>query len=321
MKEYCTYGQSVIDIEAREIHALRDRIDATFAKACELILHCDGRVIVIGIGKSGHIARKIAATLASTGTPAFFIHPAEASHGDLGMITPQDIVLAVSNSGETSEILTLLPLIQHLKIPLIAMTGRQHSTLAKTAAIHLDVSVNEEAGPHGLAPTSSTTVTLVMGDALAITLLKIRGFTVEDFARHHPGGSLGKRLQLRIQDIMHTGDALPIVNYRVGLKEALLEMTEKRFGMTAIVDDHHNLLGIYTDGDLRRTLNQGHDIHSTKIQEVMTRDCKTVLPNLFAAYALCMMETHKTTSLMVVNDQQALTGIVHMHDIVQAGIS
>src|SRR5210317_1749687 len=256
-------GLEVLRIEASAIEALKSRIDNDFVRACHYMLECEGRVVVIGMGKSGHIGGKIAATLASTGTPAFFMHPAEASHGDLGMITRNDLLLAVSYSGETDEVVTILPLIKRMGAKLISMTGKPNSTLAKAADVHLDVSVSEEACPLNLAPTASTTATLAMGDALAVALLECRGFTAEDFALSHPSGSLGKKLLLRVSDVMHTGDKVPSVNARVSVRDALLEMTDKGLGMTAIVDADRRILGIYTDGDLRRTLDTGADIRTT----------------------------------------------------------
>jgi arabinose-5-phosphate isomerase len=312
-------AKAVIETEAAAIYSLLERIDESFTKACEYLLKCNGRIVVMGMGKSGHVANKIAATLASTGSPAFFVHPAEASHGDMGMITRKDVVLALSNSGETTEILMLLPLIKRLDVPLIAMTGKLKSTLAQAANIHLDVSVEREACPLGLAPTSSTTVSLVMGDAISIALLEARGFTPEDFALTHPGGMLGRRLLLKVDDIMHTGDAIPRVREDVPVSVALIEMTKKRLGMTTVVDMDDKLVGIYTDGDLRRTLTRDLDIHQTKIGEVMTRNFKTIQPGLLAAQALQIMETYKITSVLVILDHRLL-GVVHMHDLLQAGV-
>lgn len=310
---------SVIEIEACAITVLGERIGDDFIKACELILACQGRVIVLGMGKSGHIGGKIAATLASTGTPAFFVHPAEASHGDLGMITGQDVVLALSNSGETSEVLTLLPLIKRMAAPLIAMTGKAGSTLARFADVHIDVSIEQEACPLGLAPTSSTTASLVMGDALAVSLLESKGFTSEDFALSHPGGSLGKRLLMKVGDIMHRGDDIPLVNESALISDALLEMTEKKLGMTAIVNTQGLLVGIFTDGDLRRMLEQNYDIHRTAITEVMTKNCKVIDENILAAEAMHIMEEFKINALIVV-DRQCPIGSLNMHDLIRAGI-
>lgn len=319
-QDFREFGLNVIHIEAEAVSRLASRIDHDFAKACELLIHCEGRIIVTGMGKSGHISRKIASTLASTGSPAFFVHPAEANHGDMGMITRKDIVLALSNSGETSEILTMLPLIKRLGVPLICMAGNADSTLAKTADVYLDVSVAEEACPHGLAPTSSTTAALVMGDALAIALLRARGFTAEDFALYHPGGNLGRRL-LRIDNLMRTGKQVPVVNEKAYLDKVLVEMTQKSLGMTTVINDKHELVGIYTDGDLRRTLNQGLDIHKTKICDVMTKNCITAEPEMLAAEALHIMETYKITSLTIVNSEKHILGVIHMHDLLTAGLS
>lgn len=313
-------GLAVIKTETQAVAALMERIDETFADACEFMLKCEGRIVVIGMGKSGHIGSKIAATLASTGSPAFFVHPGEASHGDLGMITVKDVVLALSNSGETEEILTILPLIKRLDVPLISLTGNRNSTLAKTATINIDVSVEKEACPLGLAPTSSTTTALVMGDALAIALLETKGFNAEDFARSHPGGRLGRRLLLLTRDIMHTGEHIPIISLTATLRDALVEMTRKRLGMTAIVDNEQHVAGIFTDGDLRRALDKQVDIHSTIITSVMTTSCKTVLADCLAVEALSMMQTHKITALLVVNSQQVLIGVLHMHDMLRAGV-
>jgi arabinose-5-phosphate isomerase len=313
-------GLAVIETEARAVSQLATRIDHLFASACRLMLACEGRVVVIGMGKSGHIGHKIAATLASTGTPAFFVHPGEASHGDLGMITPKDVVLALSNSGETAEILTILPIIKRLDVPLIALSGNPRSTLARAATVNLDVSVEKEACPLDLAPTSSTTAALVMGDALAISLLDARGFTADDFARSHPAGALGRRLLLLIDDIMHTGDAIPRVREDTSLRDALLEMTAKRLGMTAVVDAQGKLTGLFTDGDLRRTLDQAVDIHATSIGEVMTRNPRTIRPGLLAAEALQVMDSKKINGLIVVNEQNEPVGALNMHDLLRAGV-
>ncbi len=313
-------GRAVIETEAAAISALLNRLDEGFAQACRYLLDCQGKIVVSGMGKSGHIGSKLAATLASTGSPAFFVHPGEASHGDLGMISPQDVVLALSNSGETHELLTILPLLKRLGTPLISMTGNPSSTLAKESEVHLDVSVEKEACPLGLAPTSSTTATLVMGDALAVALLQTRGFTAEDFALSHPGGSLGKRLLLHVSDIMHSGNALPLVNTQASLHDALEMMSAKGLGMTAVVDEQGRLEGLYTDGDLRRTLNNPVDIHQQRVSEVMTRNCKTVPPNMLAAEALQMMDEKKINGLLVVDDQQQLVGAFNMHDLLRAGV-
>ncbi|MEO7064333.1 MAG: KpsF/GutQ family sugar-phosphate isomerase, partial [Dokdonella sp.] len=294
-------AQAVISVEARAIEALHERIDANFLRACQLMFECPGRVVVSGMGKSGHIARKIAATLASTGTPSFFVHPGEASHGDLGMITQKDVVLALSNSGETDELLTILPLIKRQGIPLIAMTGNTHSSLARLADVHLDTSVPAEACPLGLAPTSSTTAALVMGDALAIALLEARGFTDEDFARSHPAGSLGRQLLLKISDVMHTGVQIPTVPPHVMLTDALVEMTRKGLGMTAIIDSEQHLLGVFTDGDLRRAVDDDDiDLRATAVTRLMTANPKTISADKLAAEAAQLMEAHKIHALLVV---------------------
>ncbi len=314
-------ARAVIDTEAQAVAALRDRIGPAFLDACKLMLECRGRIVVLGMGKSGHIGAKIAATLASTGSPAFFVHPGEASHGDMGMITAQDVVLALSNSGETDELRTILPLIKRMGVPLISLTGNAESTLAKAADAHLDVSVAKEACPLGLAPTASTTAALAMGDALAVSLLESRGFTADDFALSHPGGSLGRRLLLHVSDIMHTGSRLPVVTNSASLSEALLEITKKGLGMAGIVDVDGRLTGIFTDGDLRRVLDHGEvDIHHIKVADVMTRHCKTARPQQLAVEILHMMEQFKINSLLVVDDQQCPVGAVNMHDLLRAGV-
>ncbi len=313
-------GRAVIETETAAVAALADRIGEDFSRACRLMLECDGRVVVLGMGKSGHIGSKIAATLASTGTPAFFVHPGEASHGDLGMITPRDLVLALSNSGETEELLTILPLIKRLGVPLIALTGRPGSTLARAATVNIDVSVEKEACPLGLAPTASTTAALAMGDALAIALLETRGFTAEDFALAHPGGTLGRRLLLRIDDIMHTGDDVPRVSGDAPLTEALSEMTRKGLGMTAVVDATERVIGIFTDGDLRRAIDREFSLHRTPVADLMTRNCKTVRRGLLAAEALAIMEASKINGLLVVDEEDRLVGALGMHDLLRAGV-
>lgn len=310
----------VIDTEARAIAALHTRIDEGFFRACELMLNCRGRVVVSGMGKSGHVARKIAATLASTGTPAFFVHSGEASHGDVGMITPNDVVLALSNSGETEELLAILPIIKRLNVPLIALTGCSHSSLARNAEAHLDVSVSEEACPLGLAPTASTTAALVMGDALAIALLEARGFTAEDFARSHPAGALGRQLLLHINDVMHTGLKIPKVLPQTMLADALMEMSRKGLGMTAVVDDQDHLLGVFTDGDLRRTLDDGVDLRGTRVDAVMTRNSKTILPGRLAVEAARVMEDYKIHSLLVVSEEGRVVGALNIHDLLRARV-
>jgi len=313
-------GRRALEIERDALSALLPRVDDAFAAACRLMLGCTGRIVVTGMGKSGHIGGKLAATLASTGTPAFYVHPGEASHGDLGMITRQDVVLAISYSGETGEIVTILPLIKRLGVPLVSMTGKPGSTLAKASNVHLDVSVAQEACPLNLAPTSSTTATLAMGDALAVALLEARGFTPEDFAMSHPGGSLGRRLLLKIADVMHGGAELPKVGPDAMLTEALLEMTRKGLGVTAIVGPDDRVLGVYTDGDLRRTLDKGIDVRSAKIREVMTTGGKSVRADQLAAEAVQMMEKHKITALLVLDEAGRLEGIVHMQDLLRAGV-
>ncbi|MGB5098264.1 MAG: KpsF/GutQ family sugar-phosphate isomerase [Porticoccaceae bacterium] len=308
-----------IELEAAAVRALATRINADFVAACRLILACRGRAIVTGMGKSGHIANKIAATLASTGTPSFFVHPGEASHGDLGMITRDDLVIALSNSGETTEITTLIPLLKRLGVPLIALTGAPDSLLARTADVHLDVSVAQEACPLGLAPTTSTTAALVMGDALAVALLEKRGFSAEDFAFSHPGGKLGRRLLLKVGDIMHGGPEFPRVTEATPLRDALLEMTQKGFGLTAVVTAEGELLGVFTDGDLRRAIDHRIDINVARVGEVMTHNCKTVSSEMLAVEALTVMEDNKITAL-VVTDGRRPAGVVHMHDLLRAGV-
>lgn len=313
-------GRRTIRIERDAVAALEERIGSDFEQACQLILQCEGRAIVTGMGKSGHIGRKIAATLASTGTPSFFVHPGEASHGDLGMITEADVVIAISNSGSTAEVVTLLPLIKRLGVPLISLTGNPTSPLSEAAQAHLDISVSSEACPLGLAPTSSTTVTLVMGDALAVALLESRGFTAEDFAFSHPGGALGRKLLLKVEDIMHKGDEVPRVLDTSSVREALVEMTGKGFGMTTVIDSQQQLLGVFTDGDLRRAVDKQADINTATVQELMTRNCKTISQDILAAEALRIMEDSKITALVVENDQQQACGVLHMHDILRAGV-
>ncbi|MFY1019155.1 KpsF/GutQ family sugar-phosphate isomerase [Ectopseudomonas khazarica] len=313
-------AQRTIRLEIEAVQELLPRIDADFVKACELILDCKGRVVVVGMGKSGHIGNKIAATLASTGTTAFFVHPAEASHGDMGMITRDDIVLALSNSGSTAEIVTLLPLIKRLGIRLISMTGNPNSPLAQAAEVNLDASVSQEACPLNLAPTSSTTASLVLGDALAIALLEARGFTAEDFAFSHPGGALGRRLLLKVENVMHQGDALPCVQRGTSLRDALLEMTQKGLGMTVVLESDGRLAGIFTDGDLRRTLDKGIDVRQALIDDVMTPHGKTARAEMLAAEALKIMEDHKINALVVVDDQDNPVGALNMHDLLRAGV-
>jgi arabinose-5-phosphate isomerase len=317
---FCTLGLAVIETEAQAVFELTQRIDERFEAACELLLACKGRVVVTGMGKSGHIGKKIAATLSSTGTPSFFMHPGEAMHGDLGMITPQDTVLAISNSGNTQEILTLLPLLKRLQVPLITLTGKAESTLAKAADVNLDVSIHQEACPLGLAPTTSTTVSLVMGDALAVALLQTRGFSAEDFALSHPGGALGKKLLLRIDEIWHTNQEIPLVHEDVTIREALIEVTAKKLGMTCVTNAEGLLVGIYTDGDVRRTLTQQFDINTTSLKEVMTRNCRTIHKGMLAAEALAIMQNHSITSLVVIDEAGYPIAVVHLHDLLRAGV-
>ena len=314
-------GLAVVETEVAAIVALQARINEAFVKACGYMLNCQGRIVVLGMGKSGHIGGKIAATLASTGSPAFFVHPGEASHGDLGMITANDVVMALSNSGETGELLTILPLIKRLGVPLIALTGNPQSTLATAAHAHIDVSVEKEACPLGLAPTSSTTATLVMGDALAIALLEARGFTAEDFALSHPGGTLGRRLLLHVKEIMHTGDEIPKVESDDLLSAALIEMSNKGMGMTAVIDKQGQLVGIFTDGDLRRALDdQQLDVRKTQVSAVMTRGGTHITSDLLAAEALQIMQQYKINALLVLNRQNELVGALNMHDLLRAGV-
>ncbi len=312
-------AKRTIALEQDAITALLARINGDFTRACELLLPCKGRIVITGMGKSGHIGNKIAATLASTGSPAFFVHPGEASHGDMGMITPDDVVIALSNSGNTQEVVSLIPLLKRMGVPMISMTGNPNSTLASSADVNLDVSVDKEACPLNLAPTSSTTVALVMGDALAIALLEARGFTAEDFAFSHPGGSLGRRLLLKVENIMHKGSAFPSVAPETPLKEALLEMTRKGLGMTAVVENQR-LLGIFTDGDLRRALDQNIDIHSIAIADVMTAGGKTTSSGALAAEALKVMQDNQINALVVCNADGQPCGAVTMHDMLKAGV-
>lgn len=313
-------AQAVLDNEAQAILALKPRLNAHFVAACDKLLHAQGRVVVIGMGKSGHIGKKIAATLASTGTPAFFVHPAEACHGDMGMITPKDTVLCLSNSGRTDEVMSLIPFLKRLGVPLIAMTGNPASPLAKAADIHLDVSIEKEACPLGLAPTTSTTVALAMGDALAVALLERRGFTAEDFALSHPAGTLGRRLLLKVDDIMHQGDALPKASPDMTITQALLEMTKKGLGMIAIVDEHAHVMGVFTDGDLRRALTRDLDIHTTRLDTQMTTPCETVPCGTLAATALGIMEKKRINGLLIVDDTGALVGALNMQDLLHAQV-
>ena len=312
-------GRQALNVEIEGLRAQLPRLGTDFARACRICLNCRGRIVVTGMGKSGHIGGKIAATLASTGTPAFFVHPGEASHGDIGMITRDDAVLALSNSGETAEILTILPVIKRLGVPLIAFTGNSDSALARIATVHLDISVPAEACPLNLAPTASTTAALAVGDALAVALLKARGFTEQDFVRSHPAGALGRRL-LYVKDVMRTGKQIPTVRADTTLADGLLEVTSKGLGMTAIVDDSMRVLGVFTDGDLRRALDRAADLRATRIDQVMTVGPKSVLPSTLAAEAVHLMETHRITSLIVLDEQGALVGVLHVHDLLRAGV-
>jgi arabinose-5-phosphate isomerase len=318
--DFIRLGKAVIQTERDAISALLNRLDEKFNQACQYLLACSGRTIVMGMGKSGHIGKKIASTLASTGTPAFFIHPAEASHGDLGMITARDVMIIISNSGNTEEIISILPLIKRLGIPLITLTGNPDSALAKAANVNLDVSIQKEACPLNLAPTASTTTALVMGDALAIALLNAKGFTENDFALSHPGGRLGKRLLLRIEDIMHTGDAVPRVHENDLLRAALFEMSQKGLGMTAVLNAKERLVGIFTDGDLRRALDKEFDVHTTLISQVMTTTCTTVKPDLLVAEALQLMEKRKINGLLVLDEEKHLVGAFNLLDILRSGV-
>jgi arabinose-5-phosphate isomerase len=313
-------GRRTLESERSGIGALLGRLDERFAAACRVLLACEGRVVVTGMGKSGHIAGKIAATLASTGTPSFFLHPAEAGHGDLGMITRPDVLLALSNSGETAEILLLLPHVKRLGVPLIVMTGRADSALAQGADIALDVSVDQEACPHNLAPTTSTTAALAMGDALAVAVLEARGFSAEDFARRHPGGTLGRRLLLHVADIMRTGAALPRVGPDTRLAAGLVEMSAKGLGLTAVVDDDDRVLGVFTDGDLRRALDRHLDLHATTMRAAMTAAARTIGPQELAAAAARAMEEHRVTALLVVDAGRHLIGALNVHDLMRAGV-
>jgi arabinose-5-phosphate isomerase len=313
-------GRRVLATEAEAVAALEHRLGEPFAEACRLILRCEGRVVVTGMGKSGHVGSKIAATLASTGTPSFFLHPAEAIHGDIGMITTKDVVLALSNSGETDELLTILPVIKRLDVPLVAFTGKAGSTLARYATVTLDVSVPAEACPLNLAPTASTTATLAMGDALAVAVLEARGFTEEDFARSHPGGSLGRRLLLHVDEVMRTGDDLPAVGPDTPLSAGLLEMSRKGLGMTTIVDEARRVAGVFTDGDLRRALDKLVDVHATRMRDVMTANPKMARPRMLAAEAVHLMETYRITALPVVDDDGTLVGALNVHDLLRAGV-
>jgi arabinose-5-phosphate isomerase len=312
-------GRQALSIEIDGLRAQLPRLGADFARACRICLDSRGRVVVTGMGKSGHIGGKLAATLASTGTPSFFVHPGEASHGDVGMITRDDVVIALSNSGETGEILTIVPVIKRLGVPLIALTGNANSSLARLAAVHLDIGVPAEACPLNLAPTASTTAALAVGDALAVALLKARGFTEEDFARSHPAGTLGRRL-LFVKDVMRSGEHVPMVRPDTTLADGLMEVTSKGLGMTAVVDADRHVLGVFTDGDLRRALDNAADLHATRIEQVMSHHAKTVRPGTLAAEAVHLMETHRITSLIVVDDALQIVGALNVHDLLRAGV-
>ena len=318
--DFCKSGLAVIETEGAAVLALTQHIGAQFEAACELLFSCKGRIIVTGMGKSGHIGKKIAATLSSTGSPAFFMHPAEACHGDLGMVTSEDVILALSNSGNTQEIVSLLPHLKRRLTPIISLTGNPASTLANMATVNLDLQIASEACPLNLAPTTSTTLALVMGDALSIALLNARGFTAEDFANAHPGGSLGKKLLLTVEDVYPTGQALPEVNEHVMIREALTEVNSKKLGMTCVVDANRTLLGIYTDGDIRRTLAHTHNIDTTPIHRVMTKPCKTISKTALAAEALALMQKHSITALVITNTEKQPTAILHIHDLLRAGV-
>lgn len=319
--DWIASGRKVLSIEQNALQSLLLRLDDSFAQACQLILACQGRVVCTGMGKSGHIANKIAATLASTGTPAFFVHPGEASHGDLGMIIDADVVIALSNSGESDEINMIMPVLKRQGNVIISMTGRPSSRLAQFSDVHLDVSVPEEACPLGLAPTSSTTVSLALGDALAVALLEARGFSPEDFARSHPAGSLGRRLLVRIEDLMHQGDDLPTVLATASVTDALLEMSQKRLGMTAIVDQDQQLLGVFTDGDLRRAVNHGPiNLNNTPVSELMAKSPKTVQVGRLAVEAAHLLERYQINGLLVVDEQQRLVGALNIHDLLRAKV-
>lgn len=320
-KKIIELARAVLDTEADAIRNLKSRINDRFVAATELLLACEGRIVVMGMGKSGHIANKTAATLASTGTPAFFVHPGEASHGDMGMITADDVVVVFSNSGETDELVRLLPLFKRLSVGIVSLTGRANSTLANAATVHLDVSVEKEACPLGLAPTASTTAAIAMGDALAISLLEARGFTANDFALSHPGGQLGRNLLLHVGDIMHQDEKIPSTSINATLFEALLEITKKSLGMTTIVDDNNKVMGMFTDGDLRRVLDTGEvNIKKINISSVMVRDCKTVQSDALAAEVLSMMQKFKINSLPVVDRDNNLIGALNMHNLLSAGV-
>ncbi|MGB5707977.1 MAG: KpsF/GutQ family sugar-phosphate isomerase [Arenicellales bacterium] len=320
------YARAVVQVEMDAIHALLERIDRRFEHACEMILACSGRVVVIGMGKSGHIGGKIASTLASTGTPSFFVHPGEASHGDLGMITPDDLVVVISNSGETAEVITILPIVKRIGSGLVVLTGNPDSTLGQQADVCLDISVAKEACPHNLAPTASTTATLVMGDALAVSVQKLRGFSEQDFARTHPGGTLGKRLLLFASDLMHRGDQLPLVGAQASLQDLLLEMSSKSLGMAGVIDQQGKLLGMFTDGDLRRTLNSGVDIYNSRAIDLVNSEPYTIGPDTLAAEIVKIMRDyaqqgpHAINCVFVVDKEDVVIGALNTHDLLRAGV-
>ncbi|TPV57758.1 KpsF/GutQ family sugar-phosphate isomerase [Aestuariibacter sp. GS-14] len=318
--QFIASGKQVVDIELNAIAALSSRLDEHFANACKLLMQCQGKVVVSGMGKSGHIGNKIAATLASTGTPAFFMHPGEANHGDLGMLASNDVLVAISNSGETGELLNLLPVVKRMNVPVIAITNRADSTLGKYADVVLDIGVEQEACSLGLAPTTSTTVTLVLGDALAVALLDAKGFTSDDFALSHPGGSLGRKLLLTVDDIMLKGEEIPLVSVSATITQALLEISKKGLGLTGIVNEHNELLGVFTDGDLRRLLDARVDIHTTAVADVMTKGCKTSQAGELAVEALNLMESYKISALLVVNENRQPIGAFNMHMLLKAGV-
>ena len=317
--DFTSIGKRVLTIESAAIARLKDQLDNNFDNACQLCLDCSGKIIVMGMGKSGHIADKLAATLASTGTPSFFVHPGEASHGDLGMISRSDVVIALSNSGKTEEIVSLLPILNNMGIKIIAMTGDKNSKIATASDVHIDVGVEEEACPMNLSPTASTTAALAMGDAIAVALLEKRGFSVEDFAKSHPGGSIGKKLLLLVKDIMHTDKQIPIVFQDQKLAQGLIEMSEKALGMTAVINETGELVGIFTDGDLRRTLEANVDIQTTLMREVMTQNCITVTPNFLAVKAVEIIQDNKITSLVVIQENK-IVGALNIHDLFRAGV-
>ena len=317
---FCTLGLAVIETEAAAIFKLADRIDERFNRACELLLACKGRIVVTGMGKSGHIGKKIAATLSSTGSPAFFMHPSEALHGDLGMLTSADTILALSSSGNTEELLALLPRIKRLGLPLITLTGNPHSPLADNATVNIDLTIEQEACPLGLAPTTSTTVALVMGDALAISLLQARGFTAEDFAHSHPGGALGRKLLLKIDELCHHGDALPIINESKSIRDGLIEVSSKKLGMACVVNDKGQLTGIFTDGDIRRSLSKSYDINQVPLKQIMTQNPHCIKKGVLAADALLQMQTKSITSLVVTDNENKPTAVLHIHDLLRAGV-